>query len=80
MEVEFTESAVRDLEEIPRKQAAQILRKIERLRDGFSGDVKRLHHLDFGYRLRSGRYRVLFDLEGRKVVIQRILHRKKAYD
>lgn len=80
MELEFTETALRDLEELPKKHASQVMRKIERLEKGMSADVKRLHHLDFGYRLRSGAYRVLFDVEGSKIVIQRVLRRKEAYE
>ena len=34
----------------------------------------------FAYRLRSGDYRILFDIEGNTVIVQTIKNRKEAYD
>ena len=56
------------------------MRKIDRLQHGLQGDIKRLTQFDCDYRLRSGDYRILFDVEGQSVIIQRILHRGVAYD
>jgi mRNA interferase RelE/StbE len=72
-------SALRDLKEIPRNFADSILRKIERLEDGLPGSVKPLANLEYGYRLRLGDYRILFDVEGDLLTIERVLHRKHAY-
>ena len=69
-----------DLERLPPRVVGQIMRKIDRLRQGLRGDIKRLTQFDCDYRLRSGDYRILFDVEGNRVIIQRILHRKDAYD
>lgn len=80
MQIEYTEEALRDLREIPSRFAGQIIRKIARLEAGLQGDIKRLQKFDVGYRLRSGDYRILFDVEGDMIVIQKIKHRKKAYD
>lgn len=41
-EIEYGETAIEDLEQLPGKQRAQILRKIERLRLGLHGNIKRL--------------------------------------
>lgn len=49
------------------------------MQEDLAGDVKRLTHFTHEYRLRIGRYRVLFELDGDKVVIYRIRHRKDAY-
>jgi mRNA interferase RelE/StbE len=65
---------------LPARFAAQIIRKISRLELGSRGDIKRLQSSDFGYRLSSSDYRVLFDREGDRIIIQRIKHRKHAYD
>jgi mRNA interferase RelE/StbE len=43
------------------------------------GDVKRLHRAEPGYRLRVGEYRVLFDLDGAKIVVRRVRHRREVY-
>ena len=80
MEIRYTETALADLERLPTRAAGQIMRKIDRLRLGLHGDIKQLTQYDFAYRLRSGNYRILFDLDNRIVIIQRILHRKEAYD
>ncbi len=44
------------------------------------GDIKRLTAYDYDYRLRAGDHRILFDVVGTKIIIQRILNRKEAYD
>ncbi len=80
MQIEYTEEALRGLRKIPARFAGQIIRKIARLEAGLQGDIKRLQEFDIGYRLRSGDYRILFDVEGDMIVIQKIKHRKKAYD
>ena len=80
MGIEITEGALKALAQLPKRHAGQILAKIEGLAAGWHGDIKRLHESDYGYRLRSGKYRILFDLEGDKVVIQKIGDRKNVYD
>jgi mRNA interferase RelE/StbE len=77
--IEFKPRAVRDLKALPRDQALRILEKIEAMRDGLAGDVKRLTNFAPEYRLRVGDYRVLFELEGERVIIYRVLHRREVY-
>lgn len=79
MEIEYTAPAVEDLGRLPPRFSDQITRKIERLRAGLVGDVKALTNAEAGYRLRSGDFRVLFDSNGKTVVIRRILNRRDAY-
>ena len=78
--IQYTETAIADLEKLPSRVAAQIIRKIDRLQHGLHGDIKRLTNYDHDYRLRSGDFRVLFDVSGNKIIIQRIKNRKEAYD
>jgi len=80
MEIEITAGALKALSHLPKRHAAQVLAKIQGMAAGLRGDIKRLHESDYGYRLRSGKYRILFDLEGDKVVIQKIGDRKDVYD
>ncbi len=80
MTIEITETALVDLGRLPPHIAGQALRKIERLKSGLHGDIKRLTAFDYDYRLRSGDYRILFDVEGQHIIVQRILDRKEAYD
>jgi len=58
------------------------LRVVERLRwleDNLRGDVKRLSNHTPEYRMRSGDYRVLFEVELQEIIVYRILHRRDAY-
>jgi mRNA interferase RelE/StbE len=77
---EYGPSALDDLDGLPARERAQILRKIERLEYGLHGDIKRLHEAEAAYRLRMGDYRILFDVEGGVIVIRRIGNRKDVYD
>jgi mRNA interferase RelE/StbE len=51
-----------------------------RLESGLMGNIKKLRQADFGYRLRMGDYRILFDVEDDTIVIQKIGHRKDIYE
>jgi mRNA interferase RelE/StbE len=79
LRVEFKPKALKDLEALPRGDAQRIVRKIEDLKDGLKGDIKRLTHFTPEYRLRVGDYRILFEVGAENVLIYRVLHRKNAY-
>ena len=79
-QIEYGPSALDDLDRLPARERAQILRKIERLEYGLHGNIKRLHKAESMYRLRMGDYRILFDVEGGVIVIRRIGNRKDVYD
>ena len=49
------------------------------LRDDLAGDVRLLTNFSPEYRLRVGDYRVLFELEGSKIVVYRVRHRREVY-
>jgi mRNA interferase RelE/StbE len=78
-EIEFKPRALKDLKAIDRRDAHRIVEKIKAMRGDLAGDVKHLTNSTPEYRLRVGDYRALFELEGDKVVIYRIRHRKDAY-
>jgi mRNA interferase RelE/StbE len=78
--VRYSEMAVEDLRELPQQEATRIIKKVARLEGGLHGNIKRLQSGDFGYRLRMGHYRVLFDVQGAIITIQKIGHRKDVYD
>ncbi len=76
---ELTKAAQRDLKRLAKSDAAAILDGIERFCESGVGDVKKLH--DFKpptWRLRVGRYRVLFRPEGAKMVIITVVLRRDA--
>jgi mRNA interferase RelE/StbE len=78
-QVEFKPRALKDLNGLPTAESTRILAKAEALQNNLDGDVKRLTNFTPEYRLRVGNYRVLFEVEGPKVVIYRVRHRKDAY-
>jgi len=60
--------------------ARRILLKVYAMQDDLAGDVKRLTNMTPGYRLRVGDYRVLFELEGDRIIVYRVRHRREAYE
>lgn len=79
MRIEFKPRAVKDINSLDRLVARRILEKVRGLENGLSGDVKRLTNFTPEYRLRVGDYRVLFEIEGDRVIIYRVRHRSQAY-
>ena len=77
--VEFKPKAQKDLDDLTPDVRRRIIGKLERLQDDLAGDVKRLTNFTPEFRLRVGDHRVLFEVEGRRVVIYRVRHRRKAY-
>ncbi|MGZ5435109.1 MAG: type II toxin-antitoxin system RelE family toxin [Pyrinomonadaceae bacterium] len=78
--IEYSPSAIRDIDDLPPKTRNQVLKKTERLQSGLYGNIKRLTNNDYAYRLRMGDYRILFDVEGELIIIRRVGHRKEIYD
>jgi mRNA interferase RelE/StbE len=79
-QIEYGFAALNDLDSLTGRIRKQVLRKIERLKSGLHGDIKHLRRADVAYRLRTGDYRILFDVEGDSIIIRRIGHRKNVYD
>ena len=77
--VVISKVAADDLEELPTNLFDTITRRIHAMQDGLPGSVKRLREFGYGYRLRVGDYRVLFDLEGEEIIVQAVRHRRHAY-
>ena len=78
-EIEFKPKAIKDLDSLPPDIARRIVEKAAALRNDLHGDVKRLTHFTPEYRLRVGDYRVLFEVEGSRVVVYRVRHRREVY-
>ena len=76
---ELKPKAIKDLKSIPVKERERIVARIEKLEDDLQGDMKKLTNHTPEYRMRAGNYRVLFEIEGERIVVYRVLHRKEAY-
>ena len=84
-QIEFKSRVIKDLKSLDSATKARIVAKIEGLEDNLSGDVKRLTNFTPEYRLRVGTYRILFEVEGDRVITTelstgRMLIVKAAYD
>lgn len=80
MDLIYSPEARAELDDIPERFRVQIVRKIGRLREGLVGDIKALRRAKAGYRLRSGDFRILFDVHANRITIQHIKNRREAYE
>ncbi len=78
-QIEFKPRALKDLRAVDKGEARRLIEKIQLMENDLAGDAKRLTNFTPEYRLRVGSYRVLFEVEGEKVVIYRVRHRKDVY-
>jgi mRNA interferase RelE/StbE len=78
--IEFRPKALRDIKRLSPEVSRRIEQKLEVLSNDLSGDVKRLVNYSPGYRLRVGDWRVLFQPEGSRITVHRIVHRSEAYE
>ncbi len=78
-QVELKPKAVKDLKSLPKADQARVAIRLQAMENNLEGDVKRLTNHSPEFRMRAGNYRALFEIEGNKIVIYRILHRKEVY-
>ncbi len=71
--------AIKDLKALPATARRRLMAKVAALQTDLAGDVKKLTDFTPEYRLRVGDYRVLFEVEGNKIVVYRVLDWKDAY-
>ena len=78
-EIQLKPWAIKDLKQFDGHTRRRLVEGIEGLENNLAGNVKRLTNFTPEYRLRIGNYRVLFEVEGTRVIVYRIKHRKDAY-
>jgi len=82
-DVNITRKALRELNKLDSDSRSKVLEALIILRDyGFTSrlDIKKLRGYKSHYRIKVGKYRILFELEKpRKIIVYAILPRKKAY-
>jgi mRNA interferase RelE/StbE len=74
-------SAQKDLDSMPETEVIRILSKLSNLgSEPRPVGVQKLHDQE-GFRIRSGQYRILFEVNdsGKTILIYRIKHRKDVY-
>jgi mRNA interferase RelE/StbE len=77
----ITRSAAKELEDIPRKDRAKIVAKIQTLASDPRPSGSEKLAGDDKYRLRQGNYRVLYHIDDDAIVVTvvRIAHRREVY-
>lgn len=75
----FESRSLKDLRKLDKRLSKRIVDRIEIMSEDLKGDVKKLTDHSPQYRLRIGDHRVLFDIEDRTIVIQRIRDRREVY-
>ena len=78
-QVELKPKAIKDLKSVPKADQEKVAIRLQAMENNLEGDVKRLTNHTPEFRMRSGNYRALFEIEGNKIVVYRILHRKEVY-
>ena len=67
------------LHALPQEVRRAIGHRLFLLEEDMQGDVKKLQGTVNNYRLRVGNYRVLFELEGRQMLVYAVGDRKEIY-
>jgi len=76
----FTQRALKDLENIDKETQKRIAIKLKEYIKEPLKYARKLANPKIGtYRFRIGDYRVIFDIDGEKIVILRIGHRRSIY-
>jgi mRNA interferase RelE/StbE len=78
-EMEIKDEAMSSLRELSEDTRREIGYRLHLLQQDFSGDVKKLKGSKKEYRLRVGSHRVLFELDGKRIVVYRLGQRKDIY-
>ena len=78
-QVELKPKAIKDIKKISKDEASKIILALLQLKKGLVGDIKKLTKHSHEYRLRVGSYRALFEIEGQKLIVYRIRHRRDIY-
>lgn len=80
-EIIFSDKAFRQLEKLERSLQERIIAVLERIRIRPEAYVTKLVE-DPGYKLRVGDYRVIMDIDNKrlKILVLKVGHRKNIYD
>ncbi|HWP90636.1 MAG TPA: type II toxin-antitoxin system RelE/ParE family toxin [Thermodesulfobacteriota bacterium] len=78
--ITYHENVKEDLEDLPKKEATRIVKKLEAVLSERPGSFPQLKGKYAGLRkFRVGNYRVIFEIMGNEVIVLMIGHRKDVY-
>ena len=76
----YTQRAIRDIKKLEATVKKRIGKTLLRYQDNPFKHAEPLFDSTLGsYRFRTGNYRIIFDVEGDKIIILRVGHRKEIY-
>lgn len=83
-QIGFTKSAKKEFDKLPKLVQDKVLEALELLSVNPYSDllqVKKMHGADLLYRLRIGDYRIIYEIQNKKltIVIIKIGHRREVY-
>ena len=76
--IEWSKEALNELMKLPKNLRERIFKTVERFDLTGYGDLKRIKEFD-AYRLRVGKYRVIFKMRGDVIFIVHVIKREDAY-
>jgi mRNA interferase RelE/StbE len=79
-QIEIISSALGQLRALPKAARRLIGTKLDNAQHDLAGDIKKLKGFKNKYRLRAGNYRILFELEGTRLVVYDVGDRKDIYE
>lgn len=80
--IELSESVLKSLKRIPKKEVSKIIEKIQILGiNPFPEGCRKLKDLHGVYRVRQGKYRIIYEVHENRliVIVLKIGHRKDIY-
>jgi mRNA interferase RelE/StbE len=76
----FTKNSRKDIDKLDSVLVKKIYKKLNYLKSDPTGLSKKLVNFEQGsFRYRIGDYRVCFDIDDNKIVVNRIRHRREVY-
>lgn len=79
-ELVYTKKAVDDIRKLDRLAQKRLAKRLLEFAKAPFQYSKKIHDSELGsYRFRVGDYRVIFDVDGKKIVILRVGHRREVY-
>lgn len=78
--IEIKEEARQQLRALSKEQRRNVGRRLDMLQENLGGDMKKLAGKTHEYRLRIGKFRVLFMLERDLINVYRVSDRKEVYE
>jgi len=76
----YTSKAFEDIQSLDRVAQKRLAKKLVQFAKDPLKYSKKIHDPSLGtYRFRVGDYRIVFDLDGKKIVVLRVGHRREIY-